>query len=121
MKILLLDDDKNITFILTTLLKFKNYDVESLNEPNLVWEKLDEVKYDLLVMDYMMEGMNGLEVAEKIRASDKPYKNMKIFFLTAKNLNEEEVQKSTELDLKYERKPINPESFHNSILELLEG
>lgn len=119
-KILVLDDDKNITFILETLLKYKNYGVESLHEPTKAIEQLKTTQYDLLIIDYMMPEMNGLELAEKIRAHETPaIAGNKILLLTAKNLDQDELAKVATYNLKYERKPINPAAFQNNILSIL--
>ncbi len=119
-KILVLDDDKNITFILETLLKYKNYAVETLHDSTKAIEGLGQNKYDLIIIDYMMPGLNGLELAKEIRAHEEPQvKDIKILLLTAKRLDQDELEKVSKYNLKYERKPINPAAFQNNILSIL--
>lgn len=62
--ILIVDDEKMITTTLAALLKMVlKYPVETFNDPSkaLQSEKLIQKKVDLIISDFMMPGMNGLE------------------------------------------------------------
>ena len=48
----------------------------------LVLETVRQVKADLLILDVMMPGLNGLEVFDRVRA-DKDVQNMPVLFVTA--------------------------------------
>ena len=48
----------------------------------LVLETVRQVKADLLILDLMMPGLNGIEVFDRVRA-DKAVQNMPVLFVTA--------------------------------------
>lgn len=88
-KILLVDDDRDLTESLRQVLKVKGYEVEVAHSGQEGLKKLLETKPDLLVLDVMMEtDTAGFEAVYKIR-SDRPdsryreFKDIPIIILTA--------------------------------------
>jgi len=80
-KILLVDDDKNISEILEFNLKSEGFEVDSVYAAEEALKKpLKE--YQLLLLDVMMGGMSGYKLAEQIR---KEKITVPIIFLTAKD------------------------------------
>lgn len=80
-KILLVDDDKNISEILEFNLKSEGFEVDSVYSAEEALKKpLKE--YQLLLLDVMMGGMSGYKLAEQIR---KEKITVPIIFLTAKD------------------------------------
>ena len=80
--LLLVDDDPAISaFFASHLQEEDNIQTTILNEPHLVLEALDEVKTDLILMDYWMPECNGLELAAVIRQHEI-YCDVPIVFLT---------------------------------------
>lgn len=63
----------------------------------LVLETVRQVKADLLILDVMMPGLNGLEVWDRVRA-DPDVHNMPVLFVTAA---------SKDLDHEFKRREIN--------------
>ena len=86
MKILLVDDSKDVLFVNKTILKRIGYDVEVANNGQEAWEKLLKEEYRIIICDWMMPVMDGLTLCKKIR--DYNFKKY-IFFmlLTAKKDN----------------------------------
>lgn len=80
-KILLADDHNLVRKGFKSILNsFDNFNVISEAEDgNEVLEKMEECKPDLIILDYSMPGMNGVEITEKIREKDE---NIKIIILT---------------------------------------
>jgi len=82
MKILLVEDDQNLAqLILLLLTKQLEARVTVLDNG---WKALDQSlaqKYDLIILDLMLPGLNGLEICRKIRQRDKL---QPILILTAK-------------------------------------
>ncbi|MCZ2247814.1 MAG: response regulator transcription factor [Bacteroidia bacterium] len=80
-KILLVDDDKNISEILEFNLKSEGFQVDSVYSAEEALKKpLRE--YQLLLLDVMMGGMSGYKLAEHLR---KEKISVPIIFLTAKD------------------------------------
>jgi len=80
-RILLVDDDQNISEILEFNLKNEGYEVDTAFSAEEALEK-DLTGFHLLLLDIMMGGMSGLKLAEELRI-----KNIRvpIIFLTAKD------------------------------------
>jgi len=88
-KILLVDDDCDLTESLSQVLKVKGYEVEVAHSGQEGLKKLLEVKPDLLILDVMMEtDTAGFEAVYKIR-NERPdskyreFKDLPIIILTA--------------------------------------
>lgn len=62
MKILVVDDDVMITTVLRDLLT--GYDVTVVNNPRQAADLLETVRFDVLVTDYRMPGMTGVELCQ---------------------------------------------------------
>ena len=79
-EILVIDDDRGILEVMRKALSRENYRVTALDDPLKVNEK-DLARYQLILLDVMMPGIDGFELCRKIRDRvDCP-----ILFLTAKN------------------------------------
>jgi putative nucleotidyltransferase with HDIG domain len=66
-KILILDDEVGIIDSLTVVLNRNGYDVDGITSPLEAFDKIRNGKYDLLILDFMMEPINGDKVVAKIR------------------------------------------------------
>ncbi|MFZ5597080.1 MAG: response regulator transcription factor [Bacillota bacterium] len=104
MKILVIDDEEKIRSIVRLYLSKEGFVIEEAADGNAALEKIKRENFDLVIMDIMMPGMDGLTVCRKIREkSDLP-----IIMLTAR---EEEVDRILGLELgadDYVVKPFSP-------------
>ena len=82
MKILLIEDERLLADSLTTLLTSKGFQVEVVYDGETGAEFAALGIYDLLILDVMIPGLNGLEVARQVRAQRC---NVPILMLTAKS------------------------------------
>jgi CheY-like chemotaxis protein len=64
---LIVDDDLAIRFVLRHALAGDGWEVEEVDDGAIVEERLEATRYDLLVLDLYMPGMNGFEVLRRIR------------------------------------------------------
>ena len=82
MKILLIEDEKLLADSLKTLLTGKGFQVEAVYDGESGAEYAELGIYDLLILDVMMPGLNGYEVARRVRAKRCA---VPILMLTAKS------------------------------------
>ena len=80
-KILIVDDDRNICEILEYNLKNEGYDVEYAYSAEEALKKMSD-DLSVILLDVMMGGMSGYNMAEKLRTKGNP---VPIIFLTAKD------------------------------------
>ena len=67
-KILLLEDDTNLNETVTEFLEDEGYEVVSVYNGEEAQEKLYEGRYDLLLLDINVPGLNGLDLLKESRA-----------------------------------------------------
>ena len=90
--ILLVDDDVRNVFALTAALEQRGANVEVGRNGFEAIAKLDEVPaIDLVLMDVMMPGMDGLEATRRIRA-DGRFNRLPIIAITAKAMKDDQEQ-----------------------------
>lgn len=80
--ILIIEDDKDVTSMLSTILTLDGFRVSTANNGEEGLEKAELSKPDLVVLDVMMPGKGGLEVMREIRANPKTSR-IPILFLSA--------------------------------------
>ncbi len=80
-KILVVEDDIDLNRFVSASLRNAGYDVISAFNGLEALEKIENSNFDLLLTDIMMPKMNGFELAESVRSSDK---TTPIIFMTAK-------------------------------------
>jgi two-component system phosphate regulon response regulator OmpR len=78
--LLLVDDDSRIRDLLSRYLRREGYRVTAAENSAQARAKLDSVRFDLLVLDVMMPGESGLELARHIRSTS----SVPILMLTAR-------------------------------------
>ena len=88
MKILLAEDDKKLGKMLTLLLRKQNIVVDWLENGRAAYEKIYSDGYDVIVLDWMMPDLNGLELCRRLREEEY---DGKILILTARDAVEDRV------------------------------
>ena len=103
-KILVLDDDKLVTSSLKSLLMLEGFtDVVYFNSPNSAVEYLKDNQRDVIISDFMMPEMNGLEFLSEAK---KMYPNSSMILLTGYADKENAIKAINEVGLyKYIEKP----------------
>jgi DNA-binding response OmpR family regulator len=81
-KILIVDDEPDVTGTFKLGLEESGFKVETFNDPETALSNFKPGKYDLLLLDIKMPKMNGFELYEKIRKIDGDVKT-KVCFITA--------------------------------------
>ncbi|SDJ21831.1 response regulator transcription factor [Natribacillus halophilus] len=104
-KLLIVDDEESIITLLTYNLEKEGYTVDSAGDGQAAVDLAMTHAYDLIVLDLMLPGMDGLEVCRHLREQKV---NAPILMLTAKD---EEFDKVLGLELgadDYMTKPFSP-------------
>ena len=88
-RILIVEDEEAIREGLIDVLVFHKYETDSAATGPQGLEKALTGKFDLILLDIMLPGMDGYEICNRIRTEDR---NQPIIMLTAKTSDEEIVQ-----------------------------
>jgi two-component system OmpR family response regulator len=78
--ILVVDDDPEIRHLLRAYLEKNGYRVTTAGDGTAMWQILDTARVDLVVLDVMLPGDDGLELCRKLRARSR----LPIIMLTAR-------------------------------------
>ncbi|MFS0822906.1 response regulator transcription factor [Bacillus sp. 1P02SD] len=87
-KILVVDDEERIRRLLKMYLERENYVIEEADNGDVALEKALKNEYDLILLDLMMPGKDGIEVCRELREK----KSTPIIMLTAKGEEVNRVQ-----------------------------
>src|SRR6187200_905336 len=90
-KILLVDDEPDLTYTIKRILEDNGFKVDSFNDPILALNYYKVNFYDLIILDIKMSKMDGFELYLKIREKDP---QVKICFFTATAMFTEEIKKA---------------------------
>ena len=66
-KILVADDDDDVRKILSIFLTFAGYNVDCVNDGEEAMRSLEKNSYSLLITDYMMPKLNGIELIKRVK------------------------------------------------------
>jgi two-component system, OmpR family, response regulator ChvI len=83
-RILIVDDEPDITSSFKEALKDNGFDVDIANDSLLALKNFKEGSYDLLIIDIVMPEMDGFSLYEEIRKIDN---KVKVCFITAFEVN----------------------------------
>ena len=81
-KILDVEDDKALNGLISTCLRDAGYEVKSVSDGVQALKALEESPYSMIITDIMMPNMDGFELAENVRLTDK---TTPILFMSAKD------------------------------------
>ncbi len=90
-KILLIDDEPDLTYTIKKILEDNGFEVDTFNDPILALNNYKANFYNLIILDIKMPKMDGFELYLKIREKDP---KVKICFLTVIATFNEEFRKT---------------------------
>jgi len=117
-RILIVDDEEDILELLSYNLRGEGYTVEVCPSGPAALETYPEYKPDLIVLDIMMPGMDGIEVCQTIRSNSNG-NDILIAFLTARVESFTQVAALDAGGDDYITKPIKPNVFKSKIKSIL--
>ena len=72
-RILILDDDKYMLEVLHEALTYANFEVKTFLDSNSFYTELEMNKPDLVLIDYLLKGINGGEVCHQLKVGNVTY------------------------------------------------
>ena len=91
-KILIIEDELSLVELISYNLVKNGYDVDVANDGEAALDKIfGDVKYDLVLLDWMLPHISGLELCRRIR-KDKSTKNIPLIMITAKGEEEDKIR-----------------------------
>jgi len=112
-KILIVDDDRDICEYMELLLSQNGYDVRSLTDPEKALDLIREVGFHVVVLDLMMPGISGMELLADIREYDS---DLAVIIFTGHATVDTAVESMKHQVSDYIKKPFDIDEF-NSRLE----
>lgn len=117
-KILVVDDEYDVTELLSYNLRRNGFKVQSVNDPRRVMEVVREFEPDLIVLDVMMPDLSGLQVCRMIR-QESSLKAIPIIFLSAKAEEGDRIEGFESGADDYVCKPFSPKELMLRVLAVL--
>ena len=121
-KILLIDDEPDVTYTIKKIVEDNGFKADSFNDPILALNYYKADFYDLVILDIKMPTMDGFELYTKIREKEP---KVKICFLTAIATFNEEFRKirltlgKTINEDYFIQKPINMEDLTKKLTSIM--
>ncbi len=117
LKILFADDDLKYALLLKRFLEKEGYEVTYVGNGTMALAQFPVVRPDLVLLDINMPGMNGFDVAARIRQTDR---QTLIFFLSDRSDKTDRLKGFSLRGNDYLAKPFYPEELLARIRERLE-
>jgi CheY-like chemotaxis protein len=121
-RVLLVDNELDVTYAIRTVLEANGFEVDSFNDPVLVCDTYKSNYYDLVILDIKMPKMDGFQLYDCIRQKDE---KTKICFLTASELFYESLRQARNLlgdvlgEQYFIQKPIKTDELIRRLTDLI--
>lgn len=122
-KIMLVDDIPINTRLLEKILEKANFQLSIFNNSQLAMDNLSDIDPDIILLDVMMPGIDGITFLTRMRA-DHRYDHIRVIMVSAVSEAEEILKAGTLGANDYITKPISSKSLTNSIanqIRIIEG
>ena len=121
MPVLVVDDNSAARQILSEIMTSFGCEVSTANSGEQALSMIDtasnnDTPFSLLILDYKMPGLNGLQVASQVRADNNIPRSTNVIMVSALQANEIFDDKSKAVVDEFISKPITPSSLHDTIM-----
>lgn len=117
-KILIIDDEPDIRILIEYTLKKEGFKVETAENGEIGIKKAEQFLPDLIILDVMMPGIDGMETCERLR-EDNQFDHTLICFLTARTEDYSQIAGFNSGADDYISKPVKPKVLVSRIKGLL--
>jgi len=107
-RILVVDDEPNITDLVSMALRYEGFDVEVAGDGRTALARSQTFRPNLIVLDVMLPDLDGFGVLKRIRADGHP---VSVVFLTARDATEDKITGLTLGGDDYVTKPFSVEEL----------
>lgn len=116
-RILIAEDEAVLRFLLTETLEEEGFEVTEAEDGGEAAALLASETFDLIILDYMMPEVTGIEVCERLRSEGGPNASKPVILLTAKVQEQDRIRAKTAGVSRFMAKPFSP----IQLLEEIEG
>jgi len=117
-KVLVVDDEIHIIHVVAIKLRNNGYEVISAENGEQAYKLACEESPDIIVTDFQMPIMTGLELVEKLRENEQT-RDIPVIMLTARGFAVEEDRKEQLQISEFLSKPFSPKELLRSIEDIL--
>ena len=117
-KVLIIEDEKAVREMLCFTLKNNGFEILEADDSNSALDALKENEINLILLDWMLPGKQGIEISKLLRSSSET-KNIPIIMLTAKSDESDKVLGLESGADDYITKPFSPKELVARIKALL--
>jgi two-component system, OmpR family, phosphate regulon response regulator PhoB len=110
LNILIVEDEDAIREMLVMVMENAEFQVLAVSSAELALQALAEHRIDLLVLDWMLPGISGVELARRLK-KDPGYKDLPIILLTARGEEEDKIRGLEIGADDYVTKPFSPKEL----------
>ncbi|WP_130473007.1 ATP-binding protein, partial [Candidatus Magnetaquicoccus inordinatus] len=119
LSVLVVDDDMIAREALASIVKILGWNGEEVDSGYAALEHLrDHLPYDVLLLDWKMPGMDGLETSRRIRATTPHQRSPLVIMVTAYHREVVLQSSSSEWVDAVLMKPVTPSSLYNAVLDI---
>ena len=119
MKVLIVDDYKTMLRIIRNLLRQLNFtNIDEATDGSMALQKLRQDSFGLVISDWNMEPMTGIQLLREVRADDK-LKHIPFIMVTAESKSENVIAAKEAGVSNYIVKPFNAETLKSKLVSVL--
>ena len=115
--ILIVDDEPHISSLIKLSLDSDFFNIKTVFGPSELMSALETDRVDLITMDLMMPGTDGISLIKEIQAKVK-YKDIPIVIISAKNSIKDKIEGVNEGAIDFIEKPFDPEKLNERVKDI---
>ncbi len=119
-RILVVDDEQTVRDVVKRVLTKEGHKIETADDADEALKKIERKKYNLILVDIKMPGMNGVELFKRIRKIDKSLA-VKVVFITGDIMSADTEKFLSETKVSHISKPFNAGQLKLEINRALSG
>ena len=119
LRAIVVDDNPLAREILQSYLESFSFRVDTAENAQELFEKMEETTdpYELIVMDWLMPGLNGIEAAKKIKTEIKPAVDPHIIMVSGFSPTDVKGQSGEKFIHRFLSKPVSPSDIFDAVME----